>query len=44
MILAQCVIAMQAASVTMLQRRFKIGYTSAVKIIDRRREWGHWSL
>ncbi|AMR06449.1 cell division protein FtsK (plasmid) [Bacillus thuringiensis] len=36
----QCVIAMQAASVTMLQRRFRIGYTSAAKIIDRLEENG----
>ncbi|MDA2055015.1 cell division protein FtsK [Bacillus cereus] len=31
----QCVIAMQAASVTMIQRRFRIGYRSAKMIIDR---------
>ncbi|EEM78242.1 DNA translocase ftsK [Bacillus thuringiensis serovar pondicheriensis BGSC 4BA1] len=28
------VIAMQAASVSMMQRRFRIGYMSAAKIID----------
>ncbi|PFS93718.1 cell division protein FtsK [Bacillus thuringiensis] len=36
----QCVISMQAASVTMLQRRFRIGYTSAAKLIDRLEENG----
>ncbi len=36
----KCVIAMQAASVSMLQRRFRIGYTSAAKIIDRLEENG----
>ncbi|PFS53540.1 cell division protein FtsK [Bacillus thuringiensis] len=38
----ECVIAMQAASVSvsMLQRRFRIGYTSAAKIIDRLEENG----
>ncbi|AOM08928.1 cell division protein FtsK [Bacillus thuringiensis] len=34
------VITMQAASVTMMQRRFRIGYTSAAKIIDRLEENG----
>lgn len=31
----RCVIAMQTASVTMIQRRFRIGYRSAKMIIDR---------
>ncbi|MBG9579924.1 cell division protein FtsK, partial [Bacillus thuringiensis] len=35
-----CVIVMQAASVSMLQRRFRIGYTSAAKIINRLEENG----
>ena len=34
------VIAMQAASVSMMQRRFRIGYMSAAKIIDRLEENG----
>lgn len=36
----ECVIVMQAASVSMLQRRFRIGYTSAAKIINRLEENG----
>ncbi|HDR7486365.1 TPA: cell division protein FtsK [Bacillus pacificus] len=36
----QYVIAIQAASVTMIQRKFRIGYTSAAKIIDRLEENG----
>lgn len=36
----QFVIAMQAASVSMMQRRFRIGYMSAAKIIDLLEENG----
>ncbi|PFB19563.1 cell division protein FtsK [Bacillus cereus] len=36
----ECVIAMQAASVSMIQRRFRIGYVTATKIIDRLEENG----
>ncbi|EHL73272.1 hypothetical protein HMPREF1014_02589 [Bacillus sp. 7_6_55CFAA_CT2] len=36
----ECVIAMQAASVSMIQRRFRIGYVTANKIIDRLEENG----
>ncbi|PGB76657.1 cell division protein FtsK [Bacillus toyonensis] len=36
----ECVIIMQAASVSMIQRRFRIGYVTATKIIDRLEENG----
>ncbi|MDX5914133.1 DNA translocase FtsK [Bacillus cereus group sp. BfR-BA-01026] len=36
----ECVIAMQAASVSMIQRRFRIGYVTATKIINRLEENG----
>ncbi|WP_257152054.1 DNA translocase FtsK [Bacillus wiedmannii] len=38
----QCVISVQAASVTTLQRRFRIGYTSIVNIIDCLEKRSHW--
>lgn len=36
----QFVIAMQSVSVSLIQRRFRIGYISAAKIIDRLEENG----